>query len=478
MNEPGKKAVPGGRPPGSLAGEGLQGLFIALEMSWLGAIVLFMEDLVPGPGRASLGLVCWLYPAAYLLARKGLARGWSWKRELGWGSALGLLALAAGLSLLFPVRSFFTGPGFGPGISLLELKRSVIVVVGGAFVWLRGWYLARKRVDRAGMAAGFQTGLVVLFVVLFLTGMKGEPWPGLMGVVAVFLSSGLGGLWLARFRETAGRAGPRPGPSWFILAAGSVGLVLILGAVFMVLVDRSLLELLLKPLSWLWDQLVRLLTYLMSLLPKPKPLPLPEMNLPLMPPRAPAPSKLLIDLSWVRPVAEVIFMGSSLTILAMSLFRVLQDLVSRLSRLTGTPGARFEASGIGFWDDLRNLWAGLRRLAGWLWDRLLLRGRRPEGRGQTNREGATVRGVYRHFIRWGAARGRPMAPAQTPYEYRADLAPLIPGCGRELDLLTETYVLVRYGRMEPEPDLVDQVRRAWRRIKSAGAGTRKGEEET
>jgi hypothetical protein len=450
-------------------------LFIALEMSWLGAIILFLDGLVPGPGRAPLGLVCWLYPAAYLLARRGLARGWSLKQELGWGSILGGLGLLVGLFLLIPTESFWTGPGGGAGIEPLVFKRSAFVVVGGAFVWLRGWYLARKRVEQAGMAAGFQTGLVVLFVVIFLSGLAKEPFPGLRGVMAVFLISGLGGLWLARSREMAGRSGAGPRPVWFILAAGSVGLVLFLGVVFTALVDRSFLELLLRPLSWLWEQLVLFIHWLLSLLPKPEPLPLPEMERPGMPSQGLPPSKPLIDLSWIRPVAEVIFLAACLTILAMCLFRVLQDLLSRLSRLTSTPGARFEPTGEGLWADLKSLLAGLRRIFSRLLDRLLGRGAKPGKKVATSRETATIRGIYLRFMRWGAARGSPMAPAQTPYEYRAVLAPLIPGQARELDLLTETYVLVRYGRIEPGQELVDQVRTAWRRIKSAGPMIKKEE---
>jgi hypothetical protein len=80
-------------------------------------------------------------------------------------------------------------------------------------------------------------------------------------------------------------------------------------------------------------------------------------------------------------------------------------------------------------------------------------------------EVASVRQIYRQLVRWAAAGGHPRQVFQTPYEYCRVLANLLPEAVEDLDLVTRRYVGARYGGRLSSTDEIDELSRAWHRIK-------------
>lgn len=97
------------------------------------------------------------------------------------------------------------------------------------------------------------------------------------------------------------------------------------------------------------------------------------------------------------------------------------------------------------------------------------------------RTALVVRRVYARLLDLAAERGRARFQWETPLEFRGALAELFPGRAEEVDLITASYLEVRYGLFPESEDTVRRVRSAWRRIQAAveerGSGeVRKGNE--
>ena len=439
--------------------------FMAMESAWLTALFDLIARAGEKPAGVPLELCCLLYPAAYLCGRFIRPRELPRLKEWALGAALGLLATVLILKpVLFAQQSWHI-----LGWSLETITRppwtSWFLAAGcGGFVWLRGWFLSGKRVNLKGMAGAFQAGLVVFLVVLPFLGVMGLSAGRSWLLVSGFFVFGLSGLWLAGRIENRETGADRGGATWFVLVALALGAVLVLGYAVWSIVDRDLLEILLRPFVWLWERFVELMSYLSTLLPKPKPMVIPgrgtAANVAPQPFRNP-----LLDLTWLKNVAEFVFLAATSTIVGMALFRTLTDLVAWLRRRFARNAApAVESSDYGFLDDLKvlflALFSWLKRLLGFLT-------KKPKEGPRVSPEAKTVREIYRRFLIWGRAKGSPKDGGATPYEYQAQMSRILPERQDELGLLTEAYVLVRYGGINPGPELIRMVRVSWRKIKSS-----------
>jgi len=440
-----------------------------MEVCWLAAIFLALDSLAPAD-QPPLALAAWLYPAAYFLFRWDRLRTWPFRRELAAGLAGGSLALVLTVKVLLLADLSFLDPAWPleglarASVSKLILKRLLFILIGGGFAWARGWILAGRRVNLKGLLTGFQVGLVVLLVTMFLASQGPVSIPAAWALIMAFFALGLTGLWLARSLEMArveGLIAPRP---WSVIVTATVGLVLLLGFLVFALVDRDLLNLLLQPLAWLWRLFIRLIDFLVSLLPKPGQLErLPEMGQ-AIPRAAPEEHNPLLDFRWVRIVAHIFFTVSWVCLVAGVLFRGLTDLLRWLRRRWDqTPGLALEASDYRLRDDLRALLGWLKGLLVRLWRRVL-KWRRPGP--AAGGEASSVRDVYRRLLDWAAARGLTRTGQETPYEYLERLSLALPEGAEDFGLITESYVRVRYGLHRPDPATMNLVRESWRRIKA------------
>lgn len=445
--------------------ESLQTIFIVMEASWLAAVFLFLESWAPQPGQLSLAWACLLYPLAYGLARITRYANWRPKWEAVFIVPLALLALALAVKLLLPVDVERLTAGETLSYSM---KRLIFILFGGCFVWSRGWYLARRQLDLLNFAFSFQLGIYILLVIALFSGFVDLPHHAVADLMIVFFVTGLVGLWFARTQQAHGTSGASTLPPWLIMVTVALGLVLLASLLAQAMVDRNLLELAYQGLAWVVRQLARLFAYLMSLLPGSTPVEIPPN--PLAIPgggahEAKISEKYLAFAKWRKIIAEIVFTVSWVSLFSILLFQNMRRLMQWLLKKGGaTSGVLYEASEIGFFDDIRIL---LRTLAGWL-ARMFrkLRGKVRTGK-RLSPEAESMRDTYRRLLAWAAARGRPMAPGQTPYEYLDTLSPWLPGKEEDLRIITESYVLARYGPNGADIGRVKTMRECWSRVKSS-----------
>ena len=449
--------------------ESQQAMFIVMEMSWLCSVFFFLDGLT---GRWPGLVLFWtpvLYVPAYIGGRLARVRSWSgarWKALM----VLGILSsLAAGIWVLLPeVRPLGGADGLVSwAVQLVKSKENIypvlVIVLGGGYVWVRGWHLAGRQTRGRDFVTGFQMGFAILLCNLFLCTWLDPPLIPAAGLIAAFLAAGLIGLGLARLLSlsalsTRAQAGP-----WLLIMGAAVGLVLAAGVAAWLLMDRDLVTLLSRPLVWLWERFMDLIRWLASLV-EPRPLP----DLPLSLPDIPLPDQVQertrVDLSWIKTVGKVLFYSSTLFLLMGALFGFLKDVMLWLRRRLGDQYlVAVESVEGGFWGDLRTsallMWRMVKdwyqRAAAWV---------RPSKSPQNDAE--AVKAVYRRLLKWGAARGSPKGRHQTPGEYLETLRPLVPEKSRPLEMITECYIQVRYGPDPLAPGALDRIREDWRRLKA------------
>ncbi len=78
-----------------------------------------------------------------------------------------------------------------------------------------------------------------------------------------------------------------------------------------------------------------------------------------------------------------------------------------------------------------------------------------------------VRRVYARLLALAAEQGRSRHPSETPLEFEGILADLFPSCPAEIDLITRSYVQVRYGLLPETEEKLEEVRTAWRRLQES-----------
>lgn len=74
----------------------------------------------------------------------------------------------------------------------------------------------------------------------------------------------------------------------------------------------------------------------------------------------------------------------------------------------------------------------------------------------------SIREIYRALLRQGRQAGSPRRATETPYEYGRRLQTFHRDAGEELEVLTEAYIIERYGHVNPTPEKVSRVNRVWR----------------
>lgn len=155
-------------------------------------------------------------------------------------------------------------------------------------------------------------------------------------------------------------------------------------------------------------------------------------------PDLPAPSGPGLDL---EPLLRAGLILLVLAVLALWLWRA-----SGVRRRTAEVDE--ERTSLGFW---ASLWQDLRSLL------QARRGTKGEGQaaGEEPVPAGSARDLYRRLQRWGAAKGRPRRPSETPNAYRSALSAAQPHAAEAVAAVTAVYNQERYGSGPPEAEAVD-----------------------
>jgi hypothetical protein len=223
-----------------------------------------------------------------------------------------------------------------------------------------------------------------------------------------------------------------------------------------------LLQLVVTALKWLWGLVVKLIAFLISLLPKPEPGQLP---LPVPSPGEVQPSEEVTVWHMPELLRRSLTSGWGIVwigLILLALWRISSSIFGWLRRrFSSLAGAEYEAMPGAFKTDFMN-W--LKRIV----FRLLgIRLPFQSGRKSTSStpEAASVRELYRRFLHWAAAGGYPRHVSQTPHEYLGKLADLLPEARQDLAFITQQYVSARYGIWSQTADELSQLRQSWHNVK-------------
>jgi hypothetical protein len=173
-------------------------------------------------------------------------------------------------------------------------------------------------------------------------------------------------------------------------------------------------------------------------------------------------STMISRLEPIWPILRTALIASLLLLLVVYAIR-------RSASIRGLAGAGSLLADEG--EDLRrsvpDLGSVPRRIVSWFAG-LPARGRALASRGL--RTAIVARRVYARLLKIAAENGRPRRRWETPLEFQVALNELFPTRKSEIELITATYLHVRYGERLESEATAEEVQAAWSRIRSGWEG--------
>jgi hypothetical protein len=80
---------------------------------------------------------------------------------------------------------------------------------------------------------------------------------------------------------------------------------------------------------------------------------------------------------------------------------------------------------------------------------------------------SSIRTIYRRMLDWAASAGCVRNAAQTPHEFLKVLEQWLPEVGQDFAVITNHYVLVRYGDYLPSHGTLEQLKTTWEKLRQA-----------
>ena len=477
--------------------EGLLGLALATEASWLTAWSIALGSWTAPPlaqPAASPLLLIVLLLLGTVATRLSMAR-WTTSRLARFAlAAVGLaLALLTGIAAARDVVPSGLWTTIANQLDRTGAGLRIGSAVGLALIaWWRGIAAGRNRLTREAIESCFHgaiLALVSLFLLNALAGPAAAPSGPLVAAASVALFASLVALPLARIVDLsehtryAGAPGPGIRRQWLAILVGTVIVLLLTTFILARIFTFQRIDALTRPLAGPADALLWALLYVIAV-----PIGFLIQGLvelfrallhpggPPRPPEAPA-------VNWVEALRAQVHAGAGPPALLVSVLKwsVIAVLAALILLLLGSALFRLadwrSDDGIEETRDFVISWAGLR--ASLLRALRSLRARplrvpvwltgRPRHGTIAGRLTRDPRALYRELLRLGAHRGRPRAPGETPYEYQPalDRWPPFDQVRPELRVLTEVYVQARYSDRAPPEGAVQQAVTALDRVREA-----------
>jgi len=441
----------------------------AMQSCWVFAWLSLLEHTAVGSGSiAPVTVVLFLTAAAWRSYLPRVVRQRVLVEVLFWAAWPLVAALAGKLILFGGVPWSEPGWFFALPRALLYLlyetrAAELLLLLGSGLAWFLGRRLASRSVSYDRLLGDFQFGIVMLLAAFLVSHGLGQ---GLQR--PVLLSLGFFGVSLAGIAVARGARG---GEGKASLSRGHftgtiltlIAIVCVLGLLVGMALTPDVLRVLLDALRYIGHLFGEFMRWLASLMPAAEVEPgLPEgsvsgddsdlqdfyRGLPI-----PALLKRGLYIAWVA-----IFLGMLLYALWIVCSQVLAWLRRRMDM---GEGAELESLDMGFLSELAAFMRQMFARACTMAARLVSAVLRTGGRGQP----ATVRTVYAGFVRWAGRKVLAREPWQSPYEYMSALAEYLPAATLDLAMVTEPYVLARYGRHEPDDGIVEEMIGACTRIR-------------
>jgi hypothetical protein len=441
----------------------------AMQSCWVFAWLSLLERATVGSvGIAPATVVLFLAAAAWRAYLPQIVRRRVLLEVLFWASWPLVAALAGKLILFGDMPWSHSGWFFAlPRAALYLLYETraaeLLLLLGSGLAWFLGRRLASQPVSYGRLLGDFQFGLVMLLAAFLVShGLEqGLHRPVLLSLC--FFGVSLSGIAVAR-----GAIGSESKAS---LSRGHftgtiltlIAIVCALGLLVGMAVTPDVLRVLLDAMRYIGHLLQALMAWLASLMPQPEI----EPGIPAGP--ATGDDSALREFYRSLPVPALLKRGLYIvwvtTVLGMLLYGLWQLCSQVLAwlrrRMDMGEGAELESLDTGFLSELaafvRRMVALVRTMAARVFAAVLRTG----GRGQP----ATVRTVYVGFVRWAGKKVLAREPWQSPHEYMSTLAEYLPAATPDLAVLTEAYVLARYGQHEPDDGIVDEMTGACKRIR-------------
>ena len=167
--------------------------------------------------------------------------------------------------------------------------------------------------------------------------------------------------------------------------------------------------------------------------------------------------------AWVRQVGEVLVVSLWLILILAALWSVSSQILRWLfHKMDDAEGASYEPMSGAFREDLLRLLRMIRRRVARLFAYFQRKGRAAPS---PSPEAASIRRIYRQLLDRAASAGCPRHVSQTPGEYLRTLIQWRPQERGELFIITEEYVLARYGPPFPAKGRLARMVEAWSRLK-------------
>ena len=363
---------------------------------------------------------------------------------------------------------------------------TIFVLIVSAFLFWRGLVISSRRLEPGDVMKSLQIGLGVIVLALLLSSSSGGAAgvPLLFLMIVLFLSFALIAHSLAqasflRVSHTRGLQGSIAGQERSIFSVvGLVCLVLMfLGLILVAFVSTAFLAQVQGPLGAIFDVITNIIATIGVILVSPLfwlldalhiQGGLPNLNQHKVPQQPPAkhhapPSPSISPYVFTLDAFLILTIIVLLVVLMWFVWRRISQrrgLITRRRR-----ASRDEHESIWSWELFaRQALLFLRQL----WRRFFPRKEEPvtgviQVREEIQGEPAvrTIREIYRALLQWAAQRGVRRQQEETPIEFERRLLTRLADGERELQVVTDAYLLTRYGGYVPDEHMLGQVQQEW-----------------
>jgi hypothetical protein len=380
--------------------------------------------------------------------------------------------------LLLTIKvQLFSSTGFGDTAWLAAIPQAfsniftkfepaLLILISTAVLWWLGRRLAYLKPEFSRVVTEFQFGLIILVLAFFTSYELNLDQSSSTPAALIFFALGLFGVAISHSRDNSWLSSWGKG-NWPVITLVTIGVILLLGLLISLIFTPDLIQIILKGLRWIWEQIQRLIELLMNLFPQQNgAAPAPEM--PALPTPGPEQSQGFELPEWLKPsftlVYEIVVGG----FLLFAFWKICSQLFGWMRRRMAGAGSETESLRGAFKLDLLNFF---KKIISFMF-RIKFDSRNDKPK-NLPREIASARQIYSQLLRWASRKGIPRQESQTPEEYsfalggwvKENQADLDSITRADLNAITQQYVKTRYGGEVPTEKELAVLQQKWHNLR-------------